>query len=172
MKEKVEELEKDLIKTSLLWHVCHCSFLLLCGPVEMEEQQLTAPLSSCASLHYDSTCRRRAANDRTFALCHQVTSDKLLLSKLLNCFILCALTASSCPHSHSACDDGLLFSSLSSSFSFNREDRKYMLKCFFLCYFIQHQSIEKSSFDLSMLKLSSSSFHFPSLLFVHMKQSQ
>lgn len=108
-RKKVEELEKDLIKTSLLWHICHCSFLLLCGPVEMEEQQLTAPLSSCASLHYDSTCRRRATNDRTFALCHQVTSDKLLLSKLLDCVILCALTASSCPQSHSACDDGLLF---------------------------------------------------------------
>lgn len=57
------------------------------------------------------------------ALCHQVTSDELLLSKLLwmSAEALCSdcSEASSCPNSHSAWDDGLFLSALSSSSSFN-----------------------------------------------------
>lgn len=84
--------------------------------VEMVEQQLTSLPASQASLHYDSTCRRRAANDRAFAHRHQVTSDRLLLSKLLYCEcqmrILSALTEVRPPAVHAATQHVMMDSSL------------------------------------------------------------
>lgn len=81
------------------WQLCHPPGLHFIMTAHVEEEQLMA------------------------ALCHQVTSDKLLLSKLLwmsaECLCSDCSEAFSCPHSHSAWDDGLFLSSLSSFSLFN-----------------------------------------------------